>query len=92
MRTRAQPGNKVWHLESAELEEGYTALLCFGGGGAVLSAFTLWSVRWKDDGGIIKADQTDVVSEDSRTFLNWSFIRRLYKDYNTICLNTLRLD
>lgn len=59
----------------------YSAL---GGGGAVLSAFTLWSVRWKDDGGIIKGDQTDVVSEDSRTFFNWSFVGRLYKDYKNI--------
>lgn len=47
--TRAQPGNKVWHLERAEPVEGYTVLCHSGGVGAVLFAFTLWSVRWKDD-------------------------------------------
>lgn len=43
--TRAQPGNKVWHLERAKKIQRVT----LGGGGAILFGFTLWSVRWKDD-------------------------------------------
>lgn len=55
--TRAQRGNKVWHLERAEHTEGYT-VLCHFGLWRELSFFLL--LCGLSDGRMIKGDQTDV--------------------------------
>lgn len=51
--SRAQPGNKGWHLERAEHTEGYTVLWHFGWWRSCPS-FCFCFV----DGGMIKGDQT----------------------------------
>ncbi len=80
--TRAQPGNKVWHLERAEHAEGYTVPCHLGGGGAVLFAFTLWSVRWKDDQRgsnrcVLKPQKKTDVPNPCNHCLSVTFLKRI---------------
>lgn len=63
----------IWRVQSTKRVILRSAAL--GGRGAVLFAFTLCSVRWKDDGRVIKEDQTDVLktSDDGRTLFLFFF-------------------